>query len=702
MGEKDDISELKKKLQYAKTSQARFLSTWELNRSFYAGDQWVYWNKTKIERPVLEPESVRVLLVDNRIIGIVRTEVAKMSKQRPTFTVVPTTAEQEDVKAAETGEKILEFLWKHLDLSTRLESALLWSRVCAAGFWKIVWDSGAGKKFGIVVDENDAPVLDKDTEKPHKPEDFDELPEGLKAKTIATGDIHVEVVSPFEIYPDPLAKTLDECEWLIQVSIQSKDYVKQRYNVDMQPDANITPGTPEVRLPIQVESGQTYKGIKVFEYWERPSSDKPQGRHCVWAKEKILDDGPNPYKHLPYVMFRSIPVPGRFWGSSITEQLRGPQTELNKVKSQIVESGQRMGNPAILIAATSNTKVSGVPGEEIKYDDASMNSRPEYLRPPDMPAYVIEEINRIESSMQEISGQHEVSQAQVPPGVKAASAINLLQEADDTRLGPAIAEMEVMLGKAATMALEIVAQYWTDERIVMIAGENHKLDAMQFKGAALKENTQVECQTGSMLPQSKAARQAAIQDFLGLAFQYEGQQPMNPRFLAKTLKDLDAGALAKFYGDVDADEGQINRENQELAHGQVVKINVYDNQKLHIEGHTEWQRSAGYQALPPFEKQLTEFHVREHREHLLQQLQPSPEPEQHEETTETEPAQEQQQEQQQEEHEQKMGQGEEQHAQKMQQGQEQHEQKLTQQKALGQAQVKQALKRPQSPPEPSR
>jgi lipase chaperone LimK len=42
-GEKDDISELKKKLQYAKTSQARFLSTWELNRSFYAGDQWVYW-----------------------------------------------------------------------------------------------------------------------------------------------------------------------------------------------------------------------------------------------------------------------------------------------------------------------------------------------------------------------------------------------------------------------------------------------------------------------------------------------------------------------------------------------------------------------------------------------------------------------------------------------------------------------------------
>jgi hypothetical protein len=447
------------------------------------------------------------------------------------------------------------------------------------------------------------------------------------------------VVSPFEIYPDPLAKTLDECEWIIQVSIQSKDFVKQRYNVEMEPDANITPGTPEVRLPIQVESGQTYKGIKVFEFWAKPSSDCPQGRHCVWAKEKILDDGPNPYKHIPYIRFQSIPVPGRFWGSSIAEQLRGPQTELNKIKSQIVENAQRIGNPAILIAATSNTKVSGVPGEEIKFDDASMNSRPEYLKPPDMPAYVIEQINRIEASMQEISGQHEVSQAQVPPGVKAASAINLLQEADDTRLGPAIAEMEQALWKAATMALEVVAQYWTDERIVMIAGENHKLDAISFKGAALKENTQVECQTGSMLPQSKAARQAAIQDFLALAFQYEGQQPLNPRFLAKTLKDLDAGALSKFYGDVSQDEGQINRENQELANGKPVKLHVYDNQQLHIEGHTEWQRSAGYAGLPPFEKNLTELHVREHREHMLEQLQPSaaPQPEEHKEETETTP-----------------------------------------------------------------
>jgi len=622
-GEDKDITALKRKLAEAKTAQSRYFSTWELNRAFFSGNQWVYWNKTKIERPVLEPESTRVLIEDNRITGIVRTEISKMTKQRPTFTVIPTTAEQEDVSASMTGEKILQFLWKHLYLRIKLEQALLWSRVCGSGFWKVCWDSGAGEKFGVVVDEQNTPIQHHETGAPMKPEHFPEgLPEGAQTKSIATGDVHVEVVSPFEIYPDPLAKTLNDCEWLIQVSVQSEDFVKQRFGVDLKPDSNVMPGSAEIQVPSQVESGSTYKGIKLHEYWERPSADNPVGRRVVWAKENILEDGPNPYKCIPFVMFRSIPIPGRFFPMAIVQLLRGPQTELNKIKSQIVENAQRIGNPAILIAATSNTKVSGVPGEEIKYDDTSMHSEPKYLQPPNMPPYVIEQISRIEQSLQEISGQHEVSQAQVPPGVKAASAINLLQEADDTRLGPGIYDMEDALGEAGTKLLEIVAEYWTDERVVLIAGENHALDAINFKGAALKENTKAEVQTGSMFPQSKAARQAAIQDFLGLAFQYEGQQQMNPRMLGKILKDLDAGALSKLFGDVSQDESQINRENQELAQEKPVKLHVYDNNQAHLEGHTEYQRTAAYQGLSPMAKTLFELHTHEHREHLAAQLKP--------------------------------------------------------------------------------
>src|SRR5881394_4558374 len=171
-GSDKDITALKKKLAEAKSVQAKFISTWELNRAYYSGDQWVYWNHVKVERPQLEPDTNRVLIEDNRITGTVRTEISKMTKQRPAFVVVPVTADNDDVQAAGTGEQIIRFLWKHLDLSTKLELALLWSRITGAGFWKVCWDSGAGKKFGIVTDEQGTPVLHHETGKPMKPEQF--------------------------------------------------------------------------------------------------------------------------------------------------------------------------------------------------------------------------------------------------------------------------------------------------------------------------------------------------------------------------------------------------------------------------------------------------------------------------------------------------------------------------------------------------
>src|SRR5215472_6499877 len=259
----------------------------------------------------------------------------------------------------------------------------------------------------------------------------------------------------------------------------------------MEPDTDVAPGPVEGRLfpTYQMSGTSAYKGIKVAEYWCKPNSQHPEGRHAVWAKNKMLFEGPNPYREIPYVMFKGIPVMARFWPTSVAEQLRGPQMELNKLKSQILENVQRFGNPSILFSRQANINYSGVPGERIDYDDTVQNAQPTYLIPPPMPTYVIQEVEAIEKAIQEISGQHEVSKSTVPPGVKAASAINLLMEADDTRLGPRIYQMEEELAKSGERLLKLVAKYYTDERTVMIAGADHQLEALTFRGAALKENT---------------------------------------------------------------------------------------------------------------------------------------------------------------------------------------------------------------------
>jgi hypothetical protein len=320
-------------------------------------------------------------------------------------------------------------------------------------------------------------------------------------------------------------------------------------------------------------------------------------------------------------MFKGIPVPGRFWPTSTVEQHRSPQAELNKIRSQVVENAQRIGNPAILCSRQANIQYQGTPGERIDFDDTVQNALPSYLQAPQMPAYVLQQQDRIEASIQEISGQHEVSKAQVPAGVKAASAINLLQEADDTRLGPAIYDMEEALGLAGQKLLKLVAQYWTDERTIMIAGEDHAWDVMLFRGAALRENTHVEVQAGSAFPKSKAAKQAAIQDMLNLRMQYSGE-PVDPVTMQKVLRDMEAGGLEKLFGDLTASVAQVNRENQQISQGAELPVNPFDEHQVHIHVHQEFQRSATYSQLGPEVAMAMEAHVAEHRERVLAQIMP--------------------------------------------------------------------------------
>jgi hypothetical protein len=564
------------------------------------------------------------MLVDNRIVGIVNTEIAKMGKQMPTFQVIPTSAEDTDLQAALTGEKVLSYLWRHLRMRNKLNDTLLWSRITGAGFWKICWDSAQGQKVNIVTDPEGEPVIHGDTGSPMRPADFEgQVPEGLNQKTIATGDVHVETVSPFEFYPDPIATELEDCEWCIQVSIKSSEYVKQHFGVDIEPDTDVAPGPTEARMfpAYQISGGSGYKGVKLHEYWCKPNSQHAAGRRAVWCKSKMLCEEDNPYRCLPYVMFKGIPVPGRFWPTSTVEQLRSPQSELNKIESQITENAQRIGNPAILCSRQANIQYQGTPGERIDFDDTVQNALPSYLQAPPMPQYVLQQQQRIESSMQEISGQHEVTNAQVPAGVKAASAINLLQEADDTRLGPRIYDMEEALGVAGSQLLKLVAKYWTDERTIMIAGEDHAWDVLNFRGAALKENTHVEVQAGSAFPRSKAARQAAIQDMLNLRMQYSGA-PVDPITMQKVLRDMEAGGLEKLFGDLTASVAQVNRENQQISQGTRLVVNPFDEHQVHIHVHEEFQRGATYLQLPPQVQMDMEAHVAEHRERVLQSISP--------------------------------------------------------------------------------
>jgi hypothetical protein len=211
----------------------------------------------------------------------------------------------------------------------------------------------------------------------------------------------------------------------------------------------------------------------------------------------------------------------------------------------------------------------------------------------EIPVYVREEIGRIEQSMQEISGIHDISNAQVPSGVTAASAINLLMEADDTRLGPEIQLMEKNLAIAGEYILKLRAKFTKNDRTIRIAGEDGGWDIDSYKAEILNSIIGVESQAGSGMPQSKAARQAAMTELLNMALQY--QVPLNPRAMRKFFEDYEMGGLEKLFQDIENDESQVVRENRKLYDGEQLQINIQDDDDIHIEGHTDEMKTAKYE-----------------------------------------------------------------------------------------------------------
>ncbi|MBS1863016.1 MAG: hypothetical protein JSS68_15045 [Actinobacteria bacterium] len=615
-----NLADLKAEFTKFKYARMPLESDWFLNSAFFVGQQWLFWNHGRLDRPRLA--KWRVTAVDNRMLSLITARVAKKVKTRPQFVATPYTGKDSDLDAAKVTEKVIDFDWDYLELQQKLYEAQLLADVTGAGLWKIHWDGTLGEKAEVIVDQNGQPQLDANGQimKADQIESIfgGTLPAGLNVKTIATGDVVVEVVTPFQFYPDPIAKSFGEVERAFEENIHSPDYVKQRYGVDLPADSEVPAGPVEARMfsSLMPAGGVGYKGVLVHEFWAKPCPTYPTGKHVVWAKDQVLVDEDNPVDPMPYVMFSGIKVPNRFWPTAVATQLRGPQISLNKLASQIQENAERLGNPSLLKNRYSNVEYTGVPGEEVLFDGTVPEAAPSFLAPPGMPGYVLEERQRIIESMIEISGVHEVSNATVPSGVTAAAAINLLQEADDTRIGPEVQDMEFGLGQAGTKIARLRALFNTDQRLIRIAGDDEAWDISEFRGTMMGREPTVACQAGSAMPRSKAAQQASMMEVLQTSFQY-GLIPAQ-RDLRRFFKEYEVGGLDALFTQLSMTESQVQRENHELAQGVAMNINAFDEDQDHIDGHEEFQRTARYMQLPEQVKQLVEMHVNAHRERLVQ------------------------------------------------------------------------------------
>ena len=99
---------------------------WLIGLAFLAGRQYTYFNSTAHVVQNLEPIRGRIRMVDNQLLPRVRRQIADFIKNDPVMSVVPSSEEDEDIKAAKAGDKFLKSFWQSNRMKKKIRQSAGW------------------------------------------------------------------------------------------------------------------------------------------------------------------------------------------------------------------------------------------------------------------------------------------------------------------------------------------------------------------------------------------------------------------------------------------------------------------------------------------------------------------------------------------------------------------------------------------------
>ena len=251
-------------------------------------------------------------------------------------------------------------------------------------------------------------------------------------------------------------------------------------------------------------------------------SKYPAGRRLIVVQNEVADDGANPFSHgeWPFIEVDAYRDPTKFIGISDIDQIAEMQEFLNRLYSIFLDAAILTANPIWRIPTTSDIAdedITNAPGAVQREDPLSLKiGRRE--KGPEMPAYLFQLLGFTISQIREISGLTEVATGGKFKGQQAAETVSMYQEAAGVRFRQGIRNVEQAIVKLGRQFAGIVAQFYTEPRMVKIRHASGIDQPVSFVGTRLTASMQMVAKSGSMLPTSPSARLNMLMEMASTPF----------------------------------------------------------------------------------------------------------------------------------------------------------------------------------------
>ena len=528
------------KFKQAYVAKAPLMDKWKEYMSAYKGTY--FQNKNLPDYKSNE--------ISNHVFSTIETIRPIMTDNNPKFLAVPSTPAGMEFSA--DVQTALDYEWDREKMPLKLPAQLIPMLVYGNAIWFVQWDGKDGEY----------------------------------------GNISIKPVDPFNIFPDPLAESIDNSEFLVYATYRNANQIKQQFpekasaiegsritmsELVAERDNNDTQDANQVLILEMwcrdwVTMDETVEGKKQLKY--------PKGRviTCLPELGILLSDKKNPYKDgkFPFVLMKNYDIPFEFWGVGEVEQIMSPQHYVNELTNQIIDNAKNTANMQWIIDKNSGIgqgKLTNRPGLVIRKTPGSEVRRD---TPPAMPSYVRDQIEILKKDIQDISGVFDSLKGEQQGSVTAASAILALQEASQARIRLKIKLMEASLSELAQIVYSRMQQFWKLDRWVRVTDVEGNPSFREIGTQVLSNDYDLKVMAGSTMPVN---RNAMLDLMIRLA-QTNGEDGLplvDRKAVLEFLPTGDKKAITDRFAELQAQQQQA--QQQQLQQEQQMQMQQAQQQK---------------------------------------------------------------------------------------------------------------------------
>jgi hypothetical protein len=496
-----------------------------------------------------------------------------VTSTRPSFQARAVNTDRRSLVQAKLANNLLDYYMREKRLEKHLKKSVEYAIVLSAGYIKMEWNATRGEIYDYVEpDESSIAGFDEEG----KP--IDAEGKVLEPFPIYEGDVEFNVLSPLDVVFDSTKENPELHDWVLcRTFINKFDLAKKYPEMEEKIMAIPTKDTQGQGRRTTVTPYDETVDVPVYEFFHKRTESVPEGNYTLFLdSECILVDTIMPYRNLPVYRIAPSDVLGAPYGYTTMFDLLPMQDAVNSLYSTIMTNQNAFGVQSILNPRGNDVRVNQLQGGLNFIEYNQQVGKPEALNLTSTPAEIFNFLQKLETTMETISGVNSVARGNPESSLRSGNALALIQSQALQFISGLQQSYIQLLEDVGTGLVKLLQDFAKVPRIVAIAGISQTTKMQEFKGEDINSISRVVVDVGNALANTAAGRSQIAENLLQMGLIKSPE---------KYLAVLSTGNLDVLM------EGELNEldtvksENEALLKGDPVIAIMTDDHALHIKEH---------------------------------------------------------------------------------------------------------------------